>query len=294
MPKLLDIIETRNILGEGPHWNAADARLWWTDIHASRVFRLDPATRAVDTIEMPERVGCLTFCEGAEHILLVAFESGLGLYHLAGGRIDWLCRPEAGATGRRFNDGRVDRQGRFWVSTMIEDGALAAPGSAGLFCLDQAGQFTQHVAGVEIGNGICFSPDGGTLYFADSPRQTIHAYELHTQTGRIAGRRHFASVREGFPDGAAVDEEGCMWSARWGAGCVVRHAPDGAVLETLPVPVSQPTCVAFGGADLRLMFVTSARDGLCGAGPREGALLVYETAVAGLADQRYFRKHGLS
>jgi sugar lactone lactonase YvrE len=293
MLKLLDIIETRNILGEGPHWNSTDETLWWTDIHARRLFRLDPATRRIETIDMPERVGCLTFCEGAENCLLAAFESGLGFYRFADGRIDWLVRPEAGASGRRFNDGRVDRQGRFWVSTMVEDSTLAAPGSAGLFCLDLDGGFTQRVAGVEIGNGICFSPDGGTLYFADSPRQVIHAYDLHTPSGSISGRRLFARVTEGVPDGAAVDEDGFVWSARWGAGCVVRHAPDGSVAETVTVPVAQPTCVAFGGPGLRLMFVTSARDGLDGATARDGALLIYESPVAGLPDPRYSGKRVL-
>jgi sugar lactone lactonase YvrE len=290
MPRLLDIIDTRNILGEGPHWNAADGRLWWTDIQARQLFRLDPRTRAIDMIDMPERVGSFTFCEGKNDTLLVAFETGLGFYHLASGRVEWLARPELGS-GRRFNDGRVDRQGRFWVATMVEDQARAARGSAGLFCLDLDGRFAQHEAGVQIGNGLCFNPAGDILYFADSVARTIHAYDLLAQTGQISGRRLFAQVAHGHPDGAAIDSAGHMWSARWGAGCVVRHAPDGSIAHSLAVPVAQPTCVVFGGADLRLIFVTSAQDGqdpaARAADPKAGALLMYESDIAGLPERRY-------
>jgi sugar lactone lactonase YvrE len=291
MPKLLDVIETANILGEAPHWNTADQCLWWTDIHARRLLRLDPATRIVDAIGMPERLGCFTFCEADPGALLAGFETGLAIHYPASGRTGWIARPEQGASGRRFNDGRADRQGRFWISTMVEDHTLAAPASAGLYCLDTNGDFTERETEVEIGNGLCFSPDGATMYFADSARQTIHAYALQPDTGQLSGKRLFAQVGHGAPDGAAVDSEGFIWSARWGAGCIVRHAPDGTVADTLAVPVSQPSCVAFGGPDLRLMFITSAREGMgpaaLQADMRAGSLLIYESEIAGLPEPLY-------
>jgi sugar lactone lactonase YvrE len=143
------------------------------------------------------------------------------------------------------------------------------------------------VGGVRIGNGLCVSPDGGTLYFADSPRQTIHAYDLDQASGALSGRRLFAAVSEGYPDGAAVDCEGCIWSARWGGGQLVRHAPDGSVLETLALPVKHPTCVAFGGPDLRLMLITSAQHGAGEDDPAAGSVLLFESEVAGLPGHRF-------
>jgi sugar lactone lactonase YvrE len=291
MPKLLDIIETHDILGEGPLWNAVDRRLWWTDIHGRRLRRFDPETRVVETTNLPERLGSFAFLEGEEGRILAAFASGPAYFDVRTGRLDWIARCEAPAAGRRFNDGRTDRQGRFWLASMVEDEALAGAASAGLFCLGHDGRFLCHRGDVQIGNGLCVSPDGKTLYFADSPRRIIHAFDLESATGVLSGARCFALVDEGYPDGAAMDSEGHLWSARWGAGQVVRHAPDGTVSLTLQVPVSQPSCVAFGGADMRLMFVTSAKEGLS---PEDlardrlaGSLLVYQTEVAGLLDRRY-------
>jgi sugar lactone lactonase YvrE len=286
MPRLLDVIAVKNILGEGPLWNAADGKFWWTDIQASRLHRMDPRTRQVETVVTPERLGCFAFIAGEAGRILAAFESGVGVFDCAAGTVDWIARPEI-RTGRRFNDGRVDAQGRFWIATMVEDAAQAGAESASLYRFDAKGGLSVQVGGVRIGNGLCVSPDGGTLYFADSPRQTIHAYHLDQATGALSGRRLFAAVAEGYPDGAAVDAEGCVWSARWGAGQVVRHAPDGSVVEVLAVPVMHPTCVAFGGPDLRLMLITSAQDGAGEGDPDAGAVLIFESEVAGLAGHRF-------
>jgi sugar lactone lactonase YvrE len=284
MPRLIDVIALRNVLGEGPLWNADDGKFWWTDIMACRLHRLDPGTRAVETVATPERLGCFAFIGGEADRILAAFQSGLGVFACSTGTVDWIARPEVG-TGRRFNDGRVDAQGRFWIATMVEDASRAGADSAALYRFDAGGLSVQQ-GGVRIGNGLCVSPDGGTLYFADSPRQVIDAYELDQATGALSGRRRFATVTEGYPDGAAVDCEGCLWSARWGAGQLVRHAPDGAVIEVLRLPVRHPTSVAFGGPDLRLMFVTSAQHGDAAADPSAGSVLMLQAEVAGLPTQR--------
>jgi sugar lactone lactonase YvrE len=281
MPTLVDIIGTKNILGEGPLWNPEDGKFWWTDIQAHRLHRLDPRTRQVETMATPERLGCFAFIAGEEGRILAAFESGVGVFDYASGTVDWLARPEIG-TGRRFNDGRVDRQGRFWIATMVEDASRAAPESASLYRFDARGLSVQQ-DGVRIGNGLCVSPDGGTLYFADSPRQAMYAFDLDQATGALSRRRRFATVTHGYPDGAAVDGEGCIWSARWGGGQLVRHAPDGSVLETLALPVKHPTCVAFGGPDLRLMLITSAQHGAGEDDPAAGSVVLFESEVAGLA-----------
>ena len=287
MAKLLDIFETKDTLGEGPLWNPRDRRLWWTDIQERRLRRLDPATRVVDDLPMPERVGSFAFTDGRPETLLVGFETGLALYQLGSGAVSWLARPEAPRSGRRFNDGRTDRQGRFWTGTMVEAEAAAGAASASLWRLDASGTLTACENGVSISNGLAFSPDGRTLYFADSPRQVIFAYDLDTETGALSGKRVFAEIERGYPDGAAIDAEGCLWSARWGAGEVVRHAPDGRVVEVLRLPASQLTCPAFGGPDHTLLFVTSAAEGLSGAEAAAGNVFLCDVEVAGLPDAAY-------
>jgi len=287
MPTLIDALKVQNILGEGPLWNEADGKFWWTDIAASRLHRMDSRTRHIETIPTPERLGCFAFIAGEEGRILAAFESGVGVFDVTARTVDWITRPEL-STGRRFNDGRIDRQGRFWIATMVEDSARAGPQSASLYRFDQRGLSVQE-GGVQIGNGLCVSPDGGTLYFADSPRQAMYAYDLDQAAGTLSRRRLFAKVTEGYPDGAAVDSEGCVWSARWGAGQLVRHAPDGSVLESLALPVMHPTCVAFGGPDFRLMLVTSARHPPGDDDPAAGAVLIFESEVAGLPGHRFAR-----
>ena len=291
MAKLLDIIDAQYTLGEGPLWNPRDGRLWWTDIQERRLRTLDPATRTIRDCAVPERVGSLAFVAGRPDTLLVAFETGLALFEPGSGAVTWLARPEKPGSGRRFNDGRTDRQGRFWTGTMVEDEMLAAPASASLWRLDASGLLAACESGVAISNGLATSPDGRTLYFADSPRRLIFAYDLDPATGALAGKRLFAEIERGYPDGATVDAEGCLWSARWGAGEIVRHAPDGRVLETVPLPASQPTCPAFGGPDLSLLFVTSAAEGLSpaerAAEPAAGSLFILDVGVSGLPDAEY-------
>jgi len=284
--KLLTVLPSANILGEGPLWNEQDGKLWWTDIHACQLHRLTLSSGAVETTEMPERLCSFAFLAGGGSHILAAFESGLAYFDIETKALDWIARVEKKGNGRRFNDGRTDRQGRFWVGTMVEDEASAGADTGTLFCLERDGTLHPHMGGVAISNSLCASPDGGTLYFADSPKKAIWAFDLDPESGSISHKRIFAEVTEGEPDGAVTDSEGCLWSARWGAGEVVRHAPDGKVMETLKVPAGQASCVAFGGPDLKTLFVTSARAGLDEAAldrdPEAGNLFIYESDVAGL------------
>jgi sugar lactone lactonase YvrE len=289
MAELIDTIPVRNTLGEGVTWDTETQRLWWTDIHARQLFRYDPVRRGIDTFETPERLGSFGLVAGSTK-LIAAFESGVGFYQPGARDIEWLARPRFGATGLRFNDGRVDRQGRFWAGTMTED--LTDAPTAALYRVDADGTASVHVTGVSISNGICWSPDSRKFYFADSPLRTIFEYEFDAEAGQISNRRVFAHTPEGaYPDGANVDREGYLWSAHWGAGRVVRYAPDGVIDMFIEMPVSQPTCVAFGGPDLDLLFVTSGRDGLSADSllrqPSAGAVFVYKVPVSGLSDGRY-------
>ena len=284
--KLSTIVPTANHLGEGPLWNALEAKLWWVDIHERRLHKFDPASGAVETIETPERLCSYAFLPQAGPRILAAFETGLAYFDIETKAVEWIDRFEVPGSGRRFNDGRTDAQGRFWVGTMVEDEAKAGADSGALFCLDQKGPLMPHLVGVQITNSLATSPDGGTLYFTDTPKRLIFAFDLEEESGSLSNRRVLVEVTEGYPDGAVVDAQGCLWSARWGAGEVVRHAPDGAVMSRLKVPARQPTCPAFGGPDRKTLFVTSAREGLDAAAlakdPEAGNLFVFESDVAGL------------
>jgi sugar lactone lactonase YvrE len=286
--KLLATIPAGNDLGEGPQWNERDGRLWWLDIHGHRLHRLDPISGEVVSIETPERIGSFAFLPEKGCRILAAFETGPAYFDIETKSVDWITRPEPLGGGRRFNDGRTDRQGRFWVATMVENAELAGADSASLYRLDPDGTLTVQLGGIAIGNSLCVSPDGRTLYFADTPKKIIFAFDLDPETGTLSKQRVFAEAERGYPDGAVVDEEGSLWSARWGAGEVVRHAADGRVIDRLAVPARQTSCVAVGGTDRKTLFVTSAREGMSeaalAADPQAGNLFLFESEVAGLAD----------
>jgi sugar lactone lactonase YvrE len=236
----------------------------------------------------PERLGAFGFVTG-EPFLVGAFESGFALFDPESGLKSPIIRPEGLAAGMRLNDGRVDRQGRFWAGAIVEDSSLGRTGC--LYCL-QDGVIRTRESGLAISNGICWSPDSAWFYFADSGRRIIWRYAFDAVTGRISEPRVFARTADpACPDGAAVDAQGYVWSAQWGGGCVVRYAPDGRIDRVLEVPASQPTCVAFGGPDLGLLFVTTARVGLSrdalAAQTGAGDVLVYNVQVQGLPENRF-------
>jgi L-arabinonolactonase len=286
--KPIDILSSRNILGEGIVWDSRRDRLWWTDIQGRQLHTYDWSDAAMQVLDTPERVGSFGLVAGSER-LIVAFASGIALYDAHDRTVQWLARPEAIA-GIRFNDGRVDRRGRFWSGTMVEDAQCSASGC--LYSVDSLGGMRCHVRGVRISNGLCMSPDGTRLYFADSPTRTIFVYDMIEPQGELGPRQVFAHTPEGAqPDGAAVDVDGCVWSAHWGAGCVVRYTPEGRIDRTIQVPACQPTCVCFGGPELDVLCVTSAREGLSEATllsePHAGAVFLYRTGVQGLPEPEY-------
>jgi L-arabinonolactonase len=285
----IDIFSVGNILGEGILWDSRREILWWTDIQGRRLHRYEWTHGAMQILDTPERVGSIGLVEASEK-LITAFASGIALYDTHQQSIAWLARPQALEAGIRFNDGRVDRRGRFWSGTMVEGEQAAASGC--LYSIDATGEARCHVRGVRISNGLCTSPDGTRLYFADSPTRTISVYELIEPEGVLGARKLFARTPEGaFPDGAAVDVDGCVWSAHWGAGCIVRYTPDGRIDRTLQVPTRQPSCVCFGGPSLDVLCITSAREGLDGstlhADPHAGDVFLYRTGVQGLPEPEY-------
>jgi sugar lactone lactonase YvrE len=291
LSELVDIVAVGNTLGEAVLWDVPGQRTWWTDIQERQLYRYDPVTRLLEQFRLPQRLGSFGLIEGSDRII-AAFESGFAFYQPESGQLDWIEQPGHDAANVRFNDGRVDRQGRFWAGTMVEGGDTA---SAKLYCLASgAPGATSDVwlTGIAISNSICFSPDGRHMYFADTPHRMIVRYDLDPESGAISNRQLFARTPPGaFPDGSHVDAQGHLWNAHWGAGQVVRYAPDGSISGTIDVPASQVSCVAFGGENLDLLFVTSARQDLSSAQlaaqPHAGDLFVYQLNVKGLADTAF-------
>ena len=290
MPRIPDdILPVQNILGEGILWDSRRGCLWWTDIQARRLLRYDWALGDLQTLETPDRVGSFGLVAESDR-LIVAFAAGIALYEPSRRSVDWLHRPEPPVHGVRFNDGRVDRRGRFWTGTMVETDPPHA--SACLYSVHAAGSARCHLRNLRISNGLCVSPDGRLLYLTDSPTREISVCALIEPEGILGERRLFAHTPEGaYPDGAAIDEDGCLWSAHWGAGCVVRYTPAGRIDRVLEVPARQPTCVCFGGPELDTLCVTTAREGLDGAAlrlePHAGDVFLYRIGVRGLPEPEY-------
>jgi sugar lactone lactonase YvrE len=243
----------------------------------------------MEVFDTPERIGSFGLIADDDR-LITAFSSGIALYDAPTGTIDWLARPEEIVAGIRFNDGRVDRRGRFWSGTMVEDEECPAKGC--LYSMDSRNGLRRHVRDVRISNGICTSPDGKRLYFADSPTRTIFVYELNEPQGVLGPQRVFATTPAGaVPDGATVDVDGCLWSAHWGGGCLVRYTPEGRIDRTIAIPASQPTCACFAGPNLDVLCVTSAREGLSESTlhsePHAGAVFLYRAGIQGLPEPEY-------
>lgn len=272
-----------DILGECPVWSVAEQALYWVDIRRPAIRRYIEATRLVETWAMPEIVGTIALAGPGR--LVVALGNRVTLFDTATASFTPLARVPGHRPGHRFNDGRCDAAGRFWVSTMHNE----TRGPEGvLFRLDEGG-LVPVLSGLRIPNSLCWSPDGRTMYFADSLDYSIYAHAYDAETGRMSDRRLFAtSMPPAFPDGSAVDAEGCIWNAEFNGGRVVRYDPTGRILCILNVPVTRPTCCAFGGSGLDTLYVTTTSQNMTveerASEPFAGALLAYDLGVRGLPE----------
>ena len=288
---LMETLRVKNTLGEGVIWDAVGAAAWWTDIDGSKLYRYGPADKQLDHWSTPERLGSFALVADSDY-LICGFASGFAYFNphnpqMTG--LQWLQKIEQDNPGTRLNDGRADRQGRFWAGSMVESGDQ---GGGALYCLDQQLQVTSKVSGLSISNSLCWSPDSKVMYHTDTPSRRINAYDFDATTGAIANQRCLVRTEKGcFPDGSTVDAEGYIWNAQWGASQVVRYSPAGEIDFILPLSVSQPTCVAFGGPQLDRLFITSATQGMDEqallAEPEAGNVLVFQTNVVGIPDSRF-------
>jgi sugar lactone lactonase YvrE len=249
----------QTLLGEGTRWDARRGELLRVDLIAGRVYRdrvdADGALVPVRRYQVPGTVGAITPVEGDEGWLLAA---GRGFAHLSpDGSLHPLAEVAPAAT--RMNDGACDPQGRFWAGTLADDHHA---GGGALYRLDRNGRTELMLDGLTISNGLGWSPDGETMYLADSGRHVIHTFAFDGERGTISDERVLVNVPEevGAPDGMTVDADGDLWVAIWGGGRVHRYSPDGVLREALLVPAMETTCCAFAGSGLHRLYVTTATE----------------------------------
>lgn len=262
-----------------------DRALYWVDIKRPTLNRFNPATGTSEAWAMPEDIGCLGLRRNGGAI--VALRSGFAYVDFCTGEIRKAASPKLEEADLRFNDGRCDRHGRFWAGTVHE---RRHPGTAALYRFDPDGRYTQMIGGVTISNGIAWSPDNLTMYFADSWRRLIFRFDFEPDSGTPSNPRIFAELPfgAGVPDGATVDSEGFLWSANFDGACVTRYAPNGTVDRVIRMPVQRPTSCVFGGDDLSILYVTSASLDLTAeqriAAPLAGGLFAIDAGVKGLPE----------
>lgn len=281
------VVSDRAVLGEGPVWHPAEQALYWLDIKGRTINRFDPATARRSSWTVPFRIASLA--PRARGGFVAGSDRGFVAIDAAFTTFDTLCDPEAALPSNRFNDGKVDRAGRFWAGTM-DDTEQQASGS--LYRLDAEGTCVRVDGGYRVTNGPAFSLDGRIMYHSDSALQTIYRFDLDAG-GAVSGKRVLATfgTDDGYPDGMTVDAEGCLWVSFWDGWCLRRLSPRGEVVRQVPLPVARPTSVAFGGAALDELYVTSATIGLGAAAlaeqPAAGGLMRLDPGVRGVEPLPY-------
>ncbi len=263
------------ILGEGPLWDAADGCLYWVDIKGRTLNRYRPDDESRRTLAMPEEIGCIALRENGG--MVAALRSGLCFMDPVSGSVEIFARPEADLPGNRFNDGKCDRSGCWWVGSM-DDGIKNSSGS--LYRVSTSLDVERVLSGFVVTNGVGWSPDNKTMYFTDSENRTILAFDFDILSGQIENRRTFVRVADdaGLPDGLTVDAEGGVWSAHWDGWRISRYDPDGNVERVIKMPVPRPTSCTFGGAGFDLLYVTSDSGGI---------FEIEGTGITGLDEPRF-------
>ena len=258
------IVDAKNILGESVVWCDRRERVYWTDIEASTVWEYDPQTGDTRTWRTPARVGSLAVCDSEQ--LLVGLEKLLGYLDLTTGEVTPLADVERDVRETRVNDGRCDGAGNFVFGTLNDtfDGR-----ALGAFYQYSATRGLRRLAlpKVRIANSICFSPDGQTLYWCDSPAREIRCCRYDPDTAAVGDDGPFTALSDdpGDPDGSVIDAQGYLWNAQWGGARIVRYSPRGEIDAIIPMPVPNPTCVAFGGKGRDELYITTSRQEMSSA-----------------------------
>jgi len=290
--QIVSVTDTPMKLGECPVWHPQEAALYWIDIPGLALHRLHPDSGTRDVWALPSEPGCIALASTGG--IVVAMRSGLALLDTRDGSLSRLADAPYDTSKVRFNDGRCDAAGRLWVGTLYEprDHPLGT-----LFCIER-GVIRDSGNRVTVSNGVAFSADNRTLYHADTTAHRIMAYDFDLTSGQLGEGRLFQQFSTdklnaygGRPDGAAVDSEGAYWCAMFEGGRILRFAPSGELLLEIALPVRCPTMVAFGGPDLRTLYITTGRHNRSEAElaqyPLSGCVLALRVEVPGRAESRY-------
>lgn len=285
MTEINCVLDTKAAIGENPVWSVEEQSLYWLDTTQQAIHRFDPNSGVNQTWTMPDLVCSFALRENGG--LIVALGAGVFLVDLETMSINTIAEEVTDKTQTRLNDGRCDRTGRFWVGAMDLEKHRQI---ASLYRVDLDHSIHRIVDELIVSNGLAWSPDGSTMYHSDSRQNVIWAYDYDLDTGVPGNRRVFATTNpeEGLPDGAAVDEEGCYWSAAVRGGRVIRYTPDGRVDRVIELPVSLPSMCAFGGENLDILYVTSAREFLSESEllkePLAGGIFAIDVGVKGVTE----------
>ena len=288
------ILDARNATGESPVWSTAEQALYWVDIPARRLHRWNLADGYSQSWEADEMLACIA--RSSDGNWIGGMQSGLfALTPHTNGRLETrlLSSVPHALPDMRFNDGRCDRQGRFWAGTMHLDMAAGhAVGALYRYTSGQGEPLNAQISGLTVPNGLAFSPDGKVMYLSDSHPdvQKIWAFDYDTDTATPHNRRVFVDMNEhpGRPDGAAVDADGCYWICGNDAGFIHRFTPEGTLDRSLAVPVKKPAMCAFGGPHLDTLFVTSIRPaGDISDQPLAGGVFALQPGVKGLPEPEF-------
>lgn len=283
-PHVRVMTDTRATLGEGAIWCGRDDALYWVDIINGVVHSLEHATGKTRLFAVDQFVGTVVPRQSGG--LILALQHGVAAFDMKTGDVEFIRDRIHEASTHRFNDGKCDPAGRLWVGTISMDDTA---GTSALYRIDADHRVECMCTGVTNSNGIVWSLDQATMYYIDTPTRQVSAFDYDIVSGDIHNRRVAITVPEelGYPDGMTIDAQGNLWIALWGGGCVSRWDPNrGELLATIEVPTSHVTSCAFGGPELRELYITTARLGLDESAlrkqPLAGGLFCVETHVTGV------------
>lgn len=284
------VVKAEAIVGESPVWSPHERVLYWVDITGQQIHRFNPRTAINDTFNLSEPVTAVGLRKKGG--LVLTLRKNFAFFDPQTAALEMLSDPEEDIAFNRFNDAKCDRQGRFWAGTMDDVNWDASAGR--LYRLDPDTKVNCMQRDVVCANGLGWSPDNRVFYFTESFRYCVYAYDFDATTGSISNRRVFAALDKdsgGFPDGLTVDAEGFVWSVHNAVGRVVRYTPAGTIHRVIELPVPRPTSCMFGGENLDVLYITSARETLTPEqitqAPLSGSVFAVRPGVRGLPEPSF-------
>jgi sugar lactone lactonase YvrE len=259
--KAVHLYATQCILGEGPYWHARRKSFFWVDIEKGTLFEYTQLSGKIKTWNFKHRLSLALEAKEIDHMIL-ALDLKIARFNLKTEELEWLTTVEEGLPLNRCNDGKCDAEGRLWVGTMSR---MFTAGAGSFYSIDQNFKFQKHLDQITISNGMAWSEDNKTLYYIDSPTQQVNAFYFDLENGEIRFDRTVIEIptEMGTPDGMCIDQEGKLWVAHYGGFGVYRWDPvSGKLMEKIELPVPNITSCTFGGENLDILLITTARENL--------------------------------